>query len=143
VCLAELFWTAICVVGGHSWLEIPFRILPSVVLTLLLSLNAALVGSVAGAVVKDKVGLVQVLFFFSMPALLLSGGSWPLSSMPRLLQGLALLLPSTHIMTAYRRLALEGAGFIELLPALGSLAGLGLALLILLRWLLVRVERRV
>jgi hypothetical protein len=46
-------------------------------------------------------------------------------------------------MTAYRRLALEGAGFIELLPALVSLAVLGVALLILLRWLLRRAECRV
>jgi hypothetical protein len=56
---------------------------------------------------------------------------------------LALLLPSTHIMTAYRRLALEGAGFLEPLPAQVSLAVLGVALLILLRWLLRRAESQV
>jgi ABC-type multidrug transport system permease subunit len=63
--------------------------------------DAVLVGSLSGALVRNKVGVVEILFFTSMPSLLISGGSWPLASMPAAVRRLALFLPSTHIMTGY------------------------------------------
>jgi ABC-2 type transport system permease protein len=110
--VAALFWIGVSVVGMHAWLDIPFRADPLTFLlfSLLTALCVVLVGSLAGALVRNKVGVVQMLFFGSMPLLLLSGESWPLDAMPWPLRVLATLLPSTHIMHGYRRLALEGAG---------------------------------
>jgi ABC-2 type transport system permease protein len=85
------------------------------------SLIMALVGSLVGVLVKDKLGVVQVMFFMSMPLLLISGGSWPIESMPGLLRIVALLLPSTHIMMRYRQQVLEGMSAGQMLQTLGLL----------------------
>jgi ABC-2 type transport system permease protein len=71
---------------------------------------------------------VQVLFFTSMPLLLLSGGSWPLQAMPWGVRMFALCLPTTHAMNAYRALALEGLSFGHVVPALLVLALSGVVL---------------
>jgi ABC-type multidrug transport system permease subunit len=48
--------------------------------------------------------------------------------MPWYMRALALCLPSTHAMTAYRALALEGASFLRVLPALSVLLLTGVVL---------------
>jgi ABC-2 type transport system permease protein len=124
------FWVIISIIGTHPWLGIPrpASFITALVLGVLLAWNASLFGTLAGALIKDKIGVVQVLFFLSMPLLLLSGGSWPLGSMPWYMRALALCLPSTHAMTAYRALALEGASFLRVLPALSVLLLTGVVL---------------
>ncbi len=110
-CIA-LAWIVVMIFGAHVWLGVPFvgSPLALLLLWLLLSVNVALISALVGTLIASKVGVVQILFLYSMPALLISGTVWPLSAMPLPIQGLALMLPSTHILTAYRRIALEGAG---------------------------------
>jgi ABC-2 type transport system permease protein len=138
--VAALFWIGVSVIGTHAWLDIPFHADPLTLLlfSLLTALCVVLVGSLAGALVRSKVGVVQMLFFASMPLLLLSGESWPLEAMPWPLRMLATLLPSTHIMHGYRQMALEGAGLGSLWPTFVWLAVLAAALAFALH----RVVRR-
>ena len=130
-----LFWLAVGIVGTHSWLSIPFKgAIPGILLLALLS-GVCLVatGALLGMVIRSKVGVVQIVFFTSMPLLLVSGGSWPLSAMPHLLRWFSLLLPSTHMMEIYRRMALEGAGIDVLWPSYAWLSVLAAGLLLLRR----------
>ena len=124
------FWMVISIVGTHPWLGIPrpASFGTALLLGVLLAWNGSLLGTLAGALIKDKIGVVQVLFFLSMPLLLLSGGSWPLEAMPWFIRGIAIVLPSTHAMTAYRALALEGASFFRVLPVLSILVMSGVVL---------------
>jgi ABC-2 type transport system permease protein len=137
---AALFWIAISLLGTHTLMGIPYTgsIVVSVLFMLLVAATVALFGSLAGVLVKDKLGVVQMLFFTSMPLLLLSGGSWPLESMPAELRWLALMIPATHIMSGYRRLALEDPSFVTMLPVLGALA---LAMIALYSLLAVVLQR--
>ncbi|MBK7260154.1 MAG: ABC transporter permease [Ignavibacteriae bacterium] len=123
-------WLVLSVVATHPWLGIPrpASFVGALLLGILISWNAALLGTLAGSMVKDKIGVVQVLFFTSMPILLLSGGSWPLQAMPWGVRMFALCLPTTHAMNAYRALALEELSFVHVLPALGVLAVCGIVL---------------
>jgi ABC-2 type transport system permease protein len=123
-------WIIISIVATLPWLGIPrpASLTGAVLLGILISWNASLLGTLAGSLVKDKIGVVQVLFFTSMPLLLLSGGSWPQQSMPWAVRALALVLPTTHAMNGYRMLALEGGSFFHALPVLAVLALIGVVL---------------
>jgi hypothetical protein len=55
-----MVWPILSIIGTHPWLGMPRP----------------------ASLMKDKIGVVQVLFFTSMPLLLLSGGSSPLQAMP-------------------------------------------------------------
>lgn len=123
-------WIVLSIVGTHPWLGIPrpASFLSALVLGLLISWNAALLGTLAGSIVKDKIGVVQVLFFTSMPLLLVSGGSWPQQAMPWAVRMISVALPTTHAMNGYRMLALEGGSFLHALPVLLILGSIGVVL---------------
>jgi ABC-2 type transport system permease protein len=58
----------------------------------------------------------------ALAASLLSGVYFPVEVLPRGIQTLAVLLPSTHALAGLRLAVLGGAGWPELLPSLGALA---------------------
>lgn len=118
-----LFWFAVTLTATLTLLDIPFvgSLWLAALFGVLASIIVALLGSLIGVTVKDKLGVVQMLFFTSMPILLISGGSWPLESMPAAVRAFALLLPSTHIMMSFRQQALEGVGFGSMVSVLSIL----------------------
>jgi ABC-2 type transport system permease protein len=120
-CGLGLFWYVVSMTATHVVFDLPFagNRLSALLFGVLVSIVIALLGSLVGALVKDKLGVVQILFFTSMPLLLISGGSWPLDSMPAPVRMLARILPSTYIMGTYRQHALEGIPFAGILPELG------------------------
>ena len=79
-----------------------------------------------------------ILNLISWPMLLLSGVWFSLEGASPAAQTLSQALPLTHLVAAARRVMVDGAGLVEVLPEVTLLAGLGLALLIaaarLFRW---------
>lgn len=59
-------------------------------------------GLFVSSLFRDTVSAFLALMFFSMPAFLISGFSWPSYAMPFLVRALALPIPSTHFMPAFR-----------------------------------------
>jgi len=71
---------------------------------------------------KTTIGWTEVLAFSTYPLFLVSGYSWPIEAMPKLLQGFANILPSTPYFKVFNMLSVENAdlghiknGFIHLL----------------------------
>ncbi len=130
-----MFWMAVGVLGTHTWLAIPFGggIVGILLLGILAGTCLVTIGSLLGTLIRSKVGVVQMVFFTSMPLVLVSGGSWPLEAMPKGLQIFSLLLPSTHMMEIYRRMSLESAGWGILWPSYLRLALIAAGLLLLRR----------
>ena len=130
---AALFWFFVIVAGAHTLFAIPYTggIGTTMVFALLAAFTVVLTGSLAGLLVKDKLGVIQIIFFTSMPLLLLSGGSWPLDSMPEPVRWIAETLPPTHMMLGYRELALERPGFLTVMPHIAALAAASAVLYLL------------
>ncbi|MCK5637965.1 MAG: ABC transporter permease [Flavobacteriaceae bacterium] len=89
---------------------------------------------------KTTIGWTEVLAFSTYPLFLVSGYSWPIEVMPKLLQYFANILPSTPYFKIFSMLSVEGAelsniksGFIHLL----ILLVLGFVLL-LVRFLFIK-----
>jgi len=68
-------------------------------------------------------------FFFFMPFMFLSGFSFPIANMPRVIQVLTYAIPLRYFLEIVRGIFLKGTGLGELWPQMTALAGLGLLIL--------------
>jgi ABC-2 type transport system permease protein len=74
-------------------------------------LAVTFLGLAVSAWFRERETAIQVLLFTSLPAVFISGSSWPPEAMPGWLRALAQLLPSTPGITGFLRLNQMGAGF--------------------------------
>ena len=73
-------------------------------------------------------------FFFSMPAFMLSGFTFPIRNMPASIQALAYLNPVRYFMEIVRGIFLKGSGISALWPQMLVLGVYGVAILGLSAW---------
>ncbi len=71
--------------------------------------------------VRYRENVLLLVVFTSVPFLLLSGVSWPLSSIPAFWQGFGALIPSTYAVRAYVRIATMGATASDVMPEFRAL----------------------
>jgi ABC-2 type transport system permease protein len=68
-------------------------------------------------------------FFFLMPAIIFSGFSSPIASMPQWLQTISYIDPLRYFLVILRSVYLKGTGFDLLWPQMAALATLSLVIL--------------
>lgn len=71
--------------------------------------------------VRYRENVLLLVVFTSVPFLLLTGISWPLSSIPAFWQGFGALIPSTYAVRAYVRIATMGATAADVMPEFRAL----------------------
>ena len=71
----------------------------------------------------------MAMFFFFLPALILSGFMYPIENMPRIIQIVTLADPIRHFLVIVRGVFLKGAGFGVLWPQIATLAVMGVLVL--------------
>jgi ABC-2 type transport system permease protein len=116
--------------------DVPFRgsallLLASSLLFLMTSLGAGLFISTISHTQQQA---MLSSFFFSMPAFMLSGFTFPIDNMPPAIQALSLLNPLRYFMDIVRGIFLKGAGMQALWPQMAALAVYGVAVLALSSW---------
>lgn len=127
-------WADVALIAGvgHWWFGVPMR--GSAPLLLVLTFVYLLAALGAGLLISALTQSQQVAFLIALvatllPTMLLTGFVFPVSSMPRLLQGLVQLFPATHFMVIVRSVMVKGAGWAELWPRALALAAIAIALL--------------
>lgn len=68
-------------------------------------------------------------FALMMPMIYLSGFAFPIENMPKLIQYITYLIPLRYYITIVRDIVLKGTTFMELLPEVLVLSGIGVAIL--------------
>lgn len=106
---------------------------PAAVMAVLLAfgLSAVAMGVMLGAFVKTESQANGLSIMLGMTLGLLSGCLWPLEFFPPTMQTIAHLIPLTWAMQALTDLAVRGANFVAVLPAIGvmlAFAGLFFAI---------------
>lgn len=99
-------------------------------------LAVTFLGLAVSAWFRERETAIQVLLFTSLPAVFISGFSWPPEAMPTWVGALAQLLPSTPGITGFLRLNQMGAGFRQVRGewvALWALAAVYFVLALLVR----------
>ena len=75
---------------------------------------------------RSEIGYMEVMAFLSYPIFLISGYSWPVTSMPLPLQWLSKLMPISPMLQSVRKLTVMGGGFEHIILPLINLLILGL-----------------
>lgn len=113
------------------WFRIPFRGSPLLLVlgTVLFLFSALGLGLLISSISNTQQEAFMSAFLVFLPAILLSGFMFPVSSMPRGFQALTLLNPLRHYLEIVRALFLKGAGIEALWRQLLALLGMGTGLL--------------
>jgi ABC-2 type transport system permease protein len=125
--LIGLFDLALLTTVGILWFRIPLRgsflvLLLGTVLYLLCMLGVGLFISTVSATQQQA---MVTSFFFTMPAIMFSGFSFPISTMPHWLQYLTYLSPLRYFLVVLRGVFLKGVGLKLLWPQMAGMAILG------------------
>lgn len=112
------------------------------VLSMVFLITIMLLTMLIGTFVKSQVRMMEILAFTSYPFFLLSGYSWPISSMPQPLQWLAALIPTTPMMEAMTRLYVMGGNWGDVAHQFQHLAILLGTTLVLLLWRLQAIRNK-
>jgi ABC-2 type transport system permease protein len=113
------------------WFRVPFRgiVVLLVVASLFYILSGLGLGLFISTISNTQQEAFMSMFFFFMPAIILSGFMYPVENMPVIFQYLTLLNPIRHFLVVVRGIFLKGAGFAVLWPQIATLAVMGTAIL--------------
>ena len=123
--------------------DFPMRTSISVISLFLLPflLSVILLGQVLSEFFKTRETSIVMIVWSSMIAVLISGFSWPVESMPRWIRAVSMLLPSTWGISGGLRLTQMGASFNQVHEEWIWMWGLTLLYLVL-AWICVRFVHR-
>jgi ABC-2 type transport system permease protein len=113
------------------WFGVPFRgsVLYLLAASVLYLLSALGIGLLISTISRTQQEAFMGSFLVFMPAILLSGFMFPVSSMPKVFQWLTVLNPVRHYIEIVRDIFLKGTGVPSLWPQYLALLLLGSALL--------------
>lgn len=113
------------------WFGVPFRgsLLLLFAASVLYLLSGLGVGLLISTISKTQQEAFMASFLVFMPAILLSGFMFPVSSMPGVFQWFTLINPVRHYIEIVRAVFLKGTGLAALWPQFAALLAIGLGLL--------------
>jgi ABC-2 type transport system permease protein len=113
------------------WFGVPFRGDPLLLLlaTIFYLMSGLGMGLLISTVASTQQEAFMVNFLIFMPVLMLSGFTFPVTSMPEFFQWLTLLNPVRHYLVIVRAIFLKGSGLDVLWPQYATLLSMGLGLL--------------
>ena len=125
--LVGLVLVGVITLVGTLWFDIPLRGNPLVLLlgTSLYLLSTLGLGLAISTVCKTQQQAFATNFFFVNPMFILSGFSFPITSMPQVLQWLTYLNPVRYFIVVIRAVFLKSVGVAVLAPQLLALAAIG------------------
>ena len=114
---------------GVFWFDVPIRgSLPLLFFCTTLYLLSTLgLGLFISTISRTQQQAQMTMFFFFIPAILLSGFIFPIANMPEVVQVLTYLDPLRYFLVIIRGIFLKGNGFDILWPQMLALAILGTA----------------
>jgi ABC-2 type transport system permease protein len=129
--LVGLFDVFLIALLGIFWFQVPINGDPLVLLlgAVLYLLSTLGMGLFLSTISSTQQQSMLASFFFTMPAILLSGFTFPISSMPEWIQYLTYLNPLRYFLIVIRGVFLRGSGVIDLWPQLAAMLVLGAAMM--------------
>jgi ABC-2 type transport system permease protein len=124
---------ALITIAGIFWFEVPFVGNPLVFIlgTMLYLLSLLALGLLISTVCTTQQQAFATNFFVLNPLFILSGFSFPISSMPEVLQWFTYVNPLRYFLIVIRGTFLKGIGLAILWPQFAAMAGIAFVLLTL------------
>lgn len=102
-------------------IDIPVFSWPMALLATVFTFACMFIGMLFSLVVPNQLRATELLMVLATPSFLLSGYTWPMESMPRLIQQFANTLPLTHFLEGFRRIAVYRGTLQDIQPQLSAL----------------------
>ncbi len=118
---------------GVYWFDVPMRgsLLLLLACTALYLMSTIGAGLLISTISQTQQQALMTTFFFSLPAILLSGFMFPIANMPRAVQLVTYLDPLRYFLVIIRGIFLKGVGIDILWPQMVGLLALGIVALII------------
>lgn len=136
---------SILIVGMYYFMHMIFKVpMPKGILNFIL-ITSFFVGSVSflgvlvSVLIPDALKATQILMVIASPAFIISGFTWPLSSMPAFVQFIANIIPLTPFLQAFKILLIQ-KGSVELTYPYLQHLGILLIIYILLGWIALKIK---
>lgn len=116
---------AICIGFAVFWFEVPFRgAVSTLFFTTMLYLAVVLgIGYLFSVMIKSQLGASQLALVTTMlPATLLSGYTFPIDQMPKLIQAITMVVYARYYVTILKAIFLKGLGVMSLATPIAALA---------------------
>ncbi|WP_026898032.1 ABC transporter permease [Daejeonella oryzae] len=91
------------------------------ILTLLLTLASMCIGMLFSIFIPSQLKATELLMVISTPAFVLSGFTWPSIAIPSVINGIAQVIPLTHFLSGFRKVAFYGGNFSSILHEINML----------------------
>jgi ABC-2 type transport system permease protein len=126
-----LFEVALIVAVGTLWFQVPFAGKPLMLVfgSVLFLLSTLALGLLISTLCSTQQQAFSLNFFILNPFFILSGFSFPISSMPQVLQWLTYVNPLRYYLVVIRGTFLKGVGLSVLWPELAAMAAIAAILL--------------
>lgn len=121
------------VLAMHFMFGVPIRgsLLTLFMMTLIYLVVCLGIGLWASTVAQNQQQASQIVMFFAMPSILLSGFIFPRETMPLWVHHIGYLLPMTYFLTIVRGIVLKGMGFWDLIDQAWPLALMAVGVILL------------
>lgn len=122
---------AVCVLLAVFWFDVPFRGQPATLfVTTFLFLTVVLgIGYAISASIRSQVGASQVALMLTMlPTAMLSGFTFPIDQMPRIIQGITYVVYGRYYVSILKAIFLKGSGLGDLVLPIGCLLAYALVI---------------
>ncbi|GAA4318339.1 ABC transporter permease [Pontixanthobacter gangjinensis] len=119
--LIPVMWFAVAGILEYFRIDGDLFNLPMLLLTILLSLAGMGIGMLFSIVFPNQLKATELLMVISTPAFVLSGFTWPSLAIPSGIQSFAKVIPLTHFLSGFRKIAFYGGDLASISTELSML----------------------
>ncbi len=143
VLLTTVMWLIVGSFYPIFGIDIPVFTWPMVLLVSIFTLACMFIGMLFSLAIPSQLKATELLMVLATPSFLLSGYTWPIEAMPRLIQQFSSMLPLTHFLRGFRRIAIYRGTVADIQPELLALTWISVVCFVLMLVLLqVKIHRQ-
>lgn len=124
--MLPILWTIVSMYIPYFRIDADIFNFPMVLLATLLTFAAMSIGMLFSIAIPSQLKATELLMVISTPAFILSGFTWPTLAFPPLIASLSQLIPSTHFLNGFTKIAYYGGTLSSIKSEIFALALIGL-----------------
>lgn len=144
--LVIIVWAAVACFIPYFNIEMDVFNGPMLLLATLLSFAAMAIGMLFSIAIPNQLKATELLMVISTPAFVLSGFTWPIAAMPEFIQVIAKIIPLTHFLDGFKKIAIYGGSYGNIqneIQALLIICFIGFASVLVLLKIKIKLQNKI
>jgi ABC-2 type transport system permease protein len=119
--------------------DMPVNELAFYLVSALFMLSVTFMGISVSIMMKSQLKATEILMIIATPSFIISGQTWPLEHMPKMVQWLSNTIPLTHYLQAFRNMLMYDASLSELMPQI-TMLGILTLVFFMMAWIALHIK---